>query len=290
MNDIAAQLSFGSRALDTGGHEKTIQYIESEMARTNAANVKGQQWIDRGDDGMWHAWLGWAYQGKGGTQHDLVNVVARFFPDNPRRIIVGTHYDSIVRAYRDKDHPEAPMPGANNSASGVAVLLETARALAVLPPPPVGVDFVFFDGEEGPKSLGAGDPQWRALGSPYFAGHLGDFYPDRKPESAVLFDMVCYKNLELNIEPLSLVTAKTEVKKFWDIGRQTAPAIFATEPLPYAIDDDHDALIRAGIPSFLVIDFKYEPWFNTTGDTIDKCSAASLEAVGRTLLQYIYAM
>jgi hypothetical protein len=60
-------------------------------------------------------------------------------------------------------------------------------------------------------------------------------------------------------------------------------------PTPYPVSDDHTALTAAGIPSLLVIDFEYDPWFNTTQDTIDKCSAASLADVGRTLLRYLYA-
>jgi glutaminyl-peptide cyclotransferase len=291
MDDIAAQLTFGPRAMDTAGHEKTVQYIENELGKTKAATIKGQQWIDYGDKtGLAQTFLGAARTGKGSTQHAMVNIVARFYPDNPRRIIVGTHYDSIIRAYRDKEHPEATMPGANNSASGVALLLETERVLSTLPTPPVGIDFVFFDGEEGPKSLGEGDREWRPLGSPYFTQHLEDFYPNAKPEQAVLFDMVCYKNLELNPEQQSLTKAKPETDKFWRIGAEVAPEIFKQDGVPYPISDDHDAFNKAGIPAFLVIDFKYDPWFNTTQDTIDKCSAASLEAVGRTLLQYIYAM
>jgi hypothetical protein len=61
-----------------------------------------------------------------------------------------------------------------------------------------------------------------------------------------------------------------------------------TKTTPYPISDDHTALAEAGIPSFLVIDFEYEPWFNATADTQDKCATESLEAVGRTLLQYLY--
>ena len=77
---------------------------------------------------------------------------------------------------------------------------------------------MFFDGEEGPKSLGEGDREWRALGSPYFVQQLADFYPNEKPEQAVLFDMVCYKNLELSPEPNSLTLGKPETEKFWRIG------------------------------------------------------------------------
>jgi glutaminyl-peptide cyclotransferase len=274
MADIAAQLRFTPRSLDAPGHQQTIDYIEAQLAKTPINLVSRQRWVYRGDDG---------------AEHALTNVIARLAPENPRRIIVATHYDSIVRAYRDPKNPDAPMPGANNSASGVAVLLETARALSGLPAPPAGIDMIFFDGEEGPKSLGAGDPDWKALGSPYFTAHIGDLYPNRKPEKAVVFDMVCYRKLQLHRELSSLLNTPTETSRFWNIGATVAPSVFLRSATAYPISDDHTALSAAGIPSFLVIDFEYEPWFNTTGDTIDKCSAGSLEAVGRTLVRYLYA-
>lgn len=274
MGDIAAQLDFTPRSIGAPGHQQTIDYIEAQLAKTPFTTIRKQRWTYRGEDGI---------------DHVMTNLVAQLSPSNPRRIIVGTHYDSIVRAYADNKDPDAPMPGANNSASGVAVLLETARALGRLPPPPVGIDMIFFDGEEGPKSLGAGDPNWFALGSPYFTAHLGDFYADRKPESGVIFDMVCYRDLKLKPELSSVAYARDQTVKFWSIGSAIAPAAFPGTPTPYPISDDHTALTLAGIPSLLVIDFEYDPWFNTTQDTIDKCSAASLADVGRTLLRYLYA-
>jgi glutaminyl-peptide cyclotransferase len=272
MKDIAEQLRFTPRSIGAPGHAKTIDYIRSELAKIHVG-VEIQRFSDSVGSG---------------AHLDLTNVVARLSPLNLHRIIVATHYDSIVRAYRDPKTPDAPMPGANNSASGVAVLLETARALSSLPAPPVGVDLVFFDGEEGPKSLGAGDPQWRALGSPYFADHLNEFYPDQKPEAGVVFDMVCYRDLRLEPEGSSLATARAQVEKFWNLGAQVAPTIFVRTPTVEPIGDDQVALTAAGIPSFLVIDFEYEPWFNTSMDTIDKCSAGSLDAVGHTLLRFLY--
>ena len=273
MAHIAAQLKFTPRSLDTAGHQQTIDYIKAELAKTNVDAVTTQRWV---------------FRDQGGKAYAMTNVVARFDASNPRRLILATHYDSIVRAYRDAKSPNAPMPGANNSASGVAVLLETARVLSASDKPPVGVDMIFFDGEEGPKSLGAGDPEWRALGSPYFAEHLKDYYPSAKPEKAVVFDMVCDKDLSLKPEPSSIASALTEVQKYWSAGTKIAPAAFSTKITAYPISDDHTALAAVGIPSFLVIDFEYEPFFNTTADTIDKCSAQSLEAVGRTTLQYLY--
>jgi glutaminyl-peptide cyclotransferase len=273
MARIGDLLRFTPRSIDAPGHEQAIDYIKAEMAKTNADVVTTQRWTFKDAEDKPHA---------------MTNIIARFQPANPHRVIVATHYDSIVRAYRDAKNPDAPMPGANNSASGVALLLETARVLTLLPKPDVGIDMVFFDGEEGPKALGAGDPNWMAIGSPYFAAHLHDYYPNQKPEKAVVFDMVCDKDLDLKPEPSSVAAALPEVKKFWTAGMAIAPKAFSTKTTGYPISDDHTALNGVGIPSFLVIDFEYEPYFNTTQDTIDKCSVDSLQTVGRTLLQYLY--
>ncbi len=274
LADVAALLKFTPRSLDTAGHQLTIDYIKAELAKVHIDAVTTQRWVFKDDSGRAVA---------------MTNIVARLDPSNPRRVILATHYDSIVRAYRDPKSPNAAMPGANNSASGVAMLLETARVLSLFEKPPLGVDMIFFDGEEGPKSLGAGDPAWYALGSPYFAAHLTDYYPKEKPEKAIVFDMVCDRDLALKPEPFSLANAAAEVRKYWSIGAKIAPSSFPATTTPYPISDDHNALAGAGIPSFIVIDFDYEPYFNTTADTIDKCSAQSLEAVGRTTLQYLYS-
>ena len=271
---IADLLKFTPRAMGAPGHQQTIDYIKAAMARSAADAVLTQSFVVNDDSGK---------------PLNMTNIIARFQVQNPRRIIVATHYDSIVKAYRDPRTPDAPMPGANNSSSGVALLLETARVLSLSSKPDIGIDMIFFDGEEGPKSLGAGDPTWHPLGSPYFVTRLKDYYPSQLPEKAVDFDMVCDKDLKLQPEPSSLQSARAEVAKFWSIGSRIAPGAFVGESTRYAISDDHTALQGAGIPSFLVIDFDYEPYFNTTQDTIDKCSVESLQTVGRTLLHYLYA-
>lgn len=272
--DIIVQLlKFTPRSMETVGHQQTIDYITAELAKTKFGTAKTQRWVERA----------------AGRTMAMTNIIARLNPDNPRRMIVTTHYDSIIKAYRDAKHPDAPMPGANNSASGVAVLLETARVLSLLPDPPIGIDMIFFDGEEGAISMGAGDPNFRPVGSAHFTEHLSEFYPNAKPEQAIDFDMVCDRDLHLQPEPSSIRSAPAQVKKFWDIGARTAPKSFSHDPTRYSIEDDHTNLQQAGIPSLVVIDFDYEPFYNTLQDTPDKCSTQSLEAVGRTLLQYIYA-
>lgn len=273
LEGIVKLVGFGPRAMDTPGHRKTIDLIESELKNLGIA-AHEQSWTST----------------VAGQTHAMTNVIAPIDPNAPRRMILGTHYDSIIRAYADKDHPDAPMPGANNSASGVALLLETARALhAQKNPSGIGVDFIFFDGEEGPISLGAGDPHWQPLGSPYFTDHLTDTYPGALPEQAIIYDMVCWREMKLQPEAASLLYAADQIDKFWNIGRTFSPAFYSTAPTPQPIFDDQIALNDAHIPAFLVIGFQYDPWFNTTKDTPDKCSESALDGVGRTTLRYIYA-
>ena len=274
LEDIARQLSFGPRSPGIAGHDREIAFIREELAKTTAS-VTAEDWVFRRQDGV---------------DLPMTNIVARFDEKNPRRVLLGTHFDSIIRAYADHQRPNAVMPGANNSASGVALLLETARVLsAAQPPSPVGVDLIFFDGEEGPLALGAGDPAWQPLGSPHLASHITRYYPSAPPEQAIIFDMVCYRQLTLKPEPLSLRSAGEQTRRFWDLGRKQASSVFLEGTYPLPIFDDQLAFARLGIPSFLVIGFDYDPYFNTTGDSLDKCAASSLESVGRTLVQYLYA-
>src|SRR5215470_1439150 len=170
MAVVGDLLRFTPRSMETPGHQQTIDFIKSELAKAKIEAVTQQRWVFRTSDGKPFA---------------MTNVIARLQPSNPSRVIVATHYDSIIKAYRDAKNPDAPMPGANNSSSGVALLLETARVLSEMPEaPPVGIDMIFFDGEEGPISMGAGDPNFRPVGSAHFAEHLTDFYPKTKPEQA----------------------------------------------------------------------------------------------------------
>ena len=271
LGDIEKQLSFGVRSPGQPGHQATIDWIVNTL--------KGL--------GVDSSLQSFDYTDAGGRTLHLTNIVARYLPDNKDRVLVGTHYDSIIRAYRDPINPDAPMPGANNSASGVALLLETARQVTAGSAPHHGIDFVFFDGEEGPLSLGAGDPNWEALGSPYFVSHLKAFYPDDPPRWAAIFDMVCWRELKLYQETSSLAYAKPEVTKFWNIGWDVDPRVFKLGKSVGPISDDHTALGSAGIPAFLTIDFDYDPWFNTTQDTLDKCSAEKLAVVGKTLMRFV---
>jgi glutaminyl-peptide cyclotransferase len=276
IRHIEALLQWSPRSIGSPGHARTIDYIDQQLSSNSDMELRRQSWtVKRGD----------------GVTLRLTNIVGRLHPNIRRRIVLVTHYDSIVTAYGDPDEHlrKQPMPGANNSASGVALLLETARLLSRIQGARIGVDFLFSDGEEGPYSLGEGDPHWRALGSPHFAAQLKTLYAAQLPEASVVFDMVCKKHLRLYPELSSLESSGREVKRFWETGQSIAPDVFLDGPAVGPIGDDQVALAQKGIPSILVIDFDYAPWYNTSKDTADKCSSESLRAVGRTTVQYILA-
>jgi len=269
---IDQQLSYGPRYMSSPGHEEVQKFLIAEMQeQTNEVITQS-----------------WNYEGTDGNTHKMMNIIGRLYPTQERRIILGTHYDSKKFADLDYAHKNQPVPGANDSASGVAVLVELARVLGdsqVIPS--VGVDIVFFDGEEGDINQESDYSNWKPLGSTYFAEHLSKLYKDNKPISALVLDMVCDKDLRIYKEQTSVQNAKNQVDLFWSIAQKINSKIFRDE-VEQSINDDHTPLNQAGIPSFLLIDFEYQS-FHTTGDTIDKCSSESLETVARSVFEYIYS-
>jgi glutaminyl-peptide cyclotransferase len=152
----------------------------------------------------------------------------------------------------------------------------------------VGVDLVFFDGEEGEEDQGGNYTNWKPLGSNYFAQNLNEIYGDKKPVSGLVLDMVCDKDLKILMEQSSVEKAPVQTKAFWDIARKVNKNVFVNR-VGSKIGDDHDPLNQAGIPTFLVIDPDYPP-FHTTNDTLDKCSAESLETVAEAVVQYLRSL
>ena len=210
------------------------------------------------------------------------NIIAKFRPDLTERILLCAHWDS--RPWADEDHDPKSHPtavlGANDGASGVAVLLEMAHVFHAQSPP-VGIDLVLFDGED------AGDTgntwSW-AQGSQYFAGHL----PKKDyPKFVILLDMVGDRDLAITREAYSLERSPAFMEKVWGIAAALKIKSFLPERGP-AVMDDHIPFLRLGIPAIDLIDLDY-PYWHTSQDTPDKCSPDSLDDVGRVLVQLVYA-
>ena len=205
----------------------------------------------------------------------LRNVIAKPSHGLGPPVILGAHYDTRPLADRDAVGTDLPVPGANDGASGVAVLLELAR---VLDPEelPFPVWLAFFDAED---SGGIDDWEW-IVGSRYFASTLS-----LRPLAVVIVDMVGDADLQLYIERSSDPPMAASI---WSVAEALGYAAFIPEP-GRSILDDHMPFVQMGIPSVDIIDLDY-PYWHTTADTADKVSPASLEQVGRVLEAWLYQL
>ncbi len=269
---IAQQLRYGPRYLNSEGHKKIQKFLIAEMQElTPKLEIQEFQ-----------------YTGQNNIKYNLKNIIGKLYPQKEERIILATHYDSKKLAYNDKNKPNEAVPGANDSASGVAILLELTRLLIESQKTPnIGIDIIFFDGEEGEGGLAGDYTNWIPLGSSYFAENLNQLYT-KKPTEAIVLDMLCKKNLKLKKEASSLKDAPIQIENFWNIAKKVNSNIFVNDIGP-TILDDHTPLNKIGIPSILLIDYDY-PYFHTTEDTTDKCSATNMEIVATALYNYIFSL
>ena len=216
-----------------------------------------------------------------GEEIDGVNIIANFYPQMSRRILFGAHYDTRPWADKEEDTSlhNTPISGANDGASGVAVLLELAEIISAQQPQQFGIDLVFFDLED----MGSyrENETW-CLGSSYFA----DNYSKPKPEKAIIIDMIGDADLSINMEYYSYHNSPNLVKEVWEIAEQLGYNEFKSRIIN-RIYDDHYPLIAAGFNAIDIIDFEYPSW-HTLEDTPDKCSPHSLNVVGQTMVNLIY--
>jgi glutaminyl-peptide cyclotransferase len=211
---------------------------------------------------------------------ELTNIIASFYPEMKRRLILCAHWDT--RPFADKDsNPEnrsQPILGANDGASGVALLLEIASLLPTKKPK-WGVDIVFFDGEDYGSE---GRYDMYCLGSQFFSKNLGDYHP----EFGILLDLIGDENLEIYREGYSDRHAKHIVDLIWSKAKELNSVSFR-DSIKHWVLDDHLPLIGVGIPCVDLIDLDY-PYWHTLEDTPDKCSPRSLKEVGEVILKILY--
>jgi glutaminyl-peptide cyclotransferase len=268
---LTAQTAFGPRNPNSAGHRACLTYIASTL-RGLADDVRLQEFT---------------HTGYGGEQLHLTNIIARFRPSDSTRILLCAHWDTRPRAEQDETRGRRndPILGANDGASGVAVLLEIAGLLKITPPF-IGVDIVLFDGEDYGRE---GDHASYLLGSRYFAEHKGGEYI---PRFGILLDMVGDKFLELPKEQYSLRYAPHVVDMVWKTAAFLGVHQFLDEK-GEEIMDDHLPLNEAGIQTIDIIDFNYPDasnrFWHTHQDTPEHCSAESLEAVGSVIASVVYA-
>ena len=254
MSHVEAQMEFGPRPTGSDAWLQTGDYILAQLSK-NGWHTEVQTFTYRGIEGR-------NLIGRGGIEGGAV-------------FLVGAHYDTRRRADRDLASPELPVPGANDGASGVAVLLELARVLDLN-----AVDgevwLVFFDAEDNGRLDGW---DW-IVGSSYFAAHLAIV-----PEYVIIVDMVGDADQDIYFE----VSSEPDLGAYlWTVAASLGYSDYFIPELRHSILDDHTPFLRKGIPAVDIIDFDY-PYWHTTEDTIDKVNPASLERVGRTLETFFEA-
>jgi hypothetical protein len=250
MAHVAYQVALGPRTPGSHAHARVLEWMQEELRRVG--------WQVRVQEGNFRG-------------HEIRNLIAFRDPAYPRWLL-GAHYDSRLSADREPDPTKRTqaVPGANDGASGVAVLLELARVL----PRDVPLWLVFFDAEDQGRLPGWED--W-SLGARYFVQEM-----TFRPEGVIIVDMIGDADLSLPMDANS--DAKLR-ESLWRVAAESGYGEIFRPQVAYAVIDDHIPFIEAGIPAVDIIDLDYAFW-HTVQDTADKVSPRSLEVVGQTLLNW----
>ena len=267
---LIKQCSFGPRNPGSEGHKNTLNYylktfngladtvftqsFEDEMPRTRA-------------------------------KVEMNNVIAQFNRDSDKQIMISAHWDT--RPWADTGSimkKEMPILGANDGASGVAVIIELAYIFKQNPPP-IGVSLVLFDAED----YGVPGDSWTyCKGSQYFARNL----PISYPEYGINIDMIADRQPEFYIERISYQQNASLVLELWELSEELGLKAFKKQAKD-SIFDDHVPLYEiAGIPAINIIDFDYPNdktnYWHTHNDIVQNCSPNGLYQVGTLLVNHIY--
>ncbi len=249
MRLAQAQCDMGPRPTGTEAGRKTGDYIINNL-KSFGWTVETQEFTFRGTP--------------------IRNVIGK--RGQGSLVIVGAHYDTRPHADNDVNDPTAPIIGADDGASGVAVLLELARVL------PANLNrevwFAFFDAEDW-----GGIEGWPfSVGADHLAASL-----TRKPDGVVILDMIGDRDLQIYYEGNSDQPIQQAI--FAEAAALGYQQNFIPQ-VKYSMEDDHSPFLLRGYRAVDIIDFDY-PYWHTLQDTCDKISADSMEKVGRTMQRWL---
>ncbi|MBQ3324616.1 MAG: M28 family peptidase [Muribaculaceae bacterium] len=274
-NLVKAQCDFGPRVPGTPAHSKCAEWLEQQLRDYCDSTIVQQAQVTTFD----------------GTTLNIKNLIGIINPDADNRILLLAHWDCRPWADNDPDpakHKE-PVMGANDAASGVAVLLELARVMNNKKPT-VGVDILLTDAEDwGTNNM---EESW-ALGTQYWAKH--PHVEGYSPRFGILLDMVGAKGAKFSKEIQSMQYAPSVVNEVWDMAQQSGYGSYFDNNAGGAITDDHIVVNQMGIKCIDIIDMRqggdtgfFDGW-HTTGDTLDKIDPTVLKVVGQTVANVIYS-
>lgn len=279
---IEQQIVFGPRVPNTDAHRQCADYLKEKM-ELYADEVTIQSTKVRAFDG---------------TVLNIKNIIVSFQPEKKARILLAAHWDSRPFADHDPDNSlhRTPIDGANDGASGVGILIEVARLLKDTPSQ-VGIDIIFFDGEDyGPPqdSQNARDNDAWGLGSQYWAKN-----PHKSGYSArfgIVLDMVGAANARFPIEGYSKYYAPDIARKVWNKAHKLGYNDYFLFDDGGFINDDHLYVNKIRrIPTIDIIHLDiassngsfFEHW-HTISDNMDVIDKFTLEVVGKTVMKVVY--
>jgi len=266
-NYVLEQCNFGPRYPGSDGHKKCKDYLFDKVSKyCDEATLDKHTIIDPlTSDSV-----------------EVYNIFGRINPDIEKRILLIAHWDT--RRFADKDlniknHKE-PVLGANDGASGVAVLLTALEIFNKNNINNIGVDILFADAED----MGVyGEVETWAIGSKLFSQN----YPSPLPQFAICVDMVADKDLAIKMEKYSYQMAPQLMNRIWNLSYMMGYDAFKWEIGPAIIDDHLSFSLETKIPSINLIDLDYEYW-HTIYDIPRNISQYSLEIVGNVLINFLY--
>lgn len=270
---LKRQVDFGPRVPNTAAHRQCGAWLTGELRRHGAKVTEQAAVLDAFD----------------GTRLNAVNIFGQYNPEATERILLLAHWDCRPWADQDADaaNHKTPVDGANDGASGVAVLLEIARQLS-LSAPAKGIDILFVDAEDWGTE---GDDQSWALGTRYFVEHPPvDGY---MPKEAILLDMVGGKDATFCREYFSEHAAPELAQALWATAATAGYEGLFLNRLGGAVTDDHVQLIEHGIPAVDIIEYHpegesgFNPHWHTLGDNLSNIDPATLSAVGEVVMAYL---
>ncbi|MFI5150381.1 MAG: M28 family peptidase [Bacteroidia bacterium] len=273
------QVSFGPRTMNSKAHEKCAQYFISKL-KSYKLSVTIQEGTVKNYDGK-------LFQFK--------NITGSYHPERKSRIAVFCHWDSRSIADQDTLRVNEPIDGADDGASGCAMMLEIGRDL-LTQETSIGVDLIFLDAEDTGQPENA--PQEKkatndwCLGSQYWSTHIPEGYA---PRFGILLDMVGAKNASFPMEGVSMEFAPEVVQKIWGIANDIGYSNYFLYSQDGGITDDHAFINRnAKIPTVDIINYNSEQggfgfYHHRHSDNMDIIDKKTLQAVGQTVVQVIYS-
>lgn len=274
------QVAFGPRVPESEAHEACKAYLVSRL-QSFGATVEVQE-------------------GSMKNYKDellpIYNIIAAYKPEKEDRILLAAHWDSRPFADMEENNKNTAIPGANDGASGVAVLMEVARNLQ-LKKPEIGVDIILFDAEDygapfGEQSKVAHD--W-CLGAQYWARnpHIANY----KVRHGILLDMIGGKGAIFPQDLNSRNFAQSVLDKVWkDAANIGYGNYFSDLEIPPVTDDHYyvNNYTKGAIKMINILGYfpdtktRFHDSWHTLNDTPEQIDPEQLKAVGQTLLEHVF--